>query len=150
MNQKLEIYDSNAENALSFDMREVLESLPASVSELVWYLLDLEATADAHDGESEMELENRVRSNPNGLKLSWEELQQIATRIGQTMNAVLVALSPSQSPPSLPIASQYPGRFIIIEAIDSSLWAVTSSDVNVMGALRKTFSHTKIARAERM
>jgi len=145
MSARLEIHDGTANNTLTFDMKDVLRVLPAWARNLDWYVLDLEATGEPRSGEeSVMALEHKMRSSKHGLKLTWGKLQEVADRLTQTINAVIVGLSPGQPAPSLPPQSEYRGRFIVIEAIDSSLWAVTSNDASVIDRLRQHFRDTKL------
>ena len=90
-----------------------------------------------------LDLENSIPSSEHGRKLTLNNLQKIADRLFQTINAVLVGITPGQPPPRLPIQTDYQGGFIIIEAIDSSLWAVSSNEPTVINALRHRFRNTK-------
>jgi hypothetical protein len=97
------------------------------------------------DQEPQLNLERRINSSKNGLVVTWHDLNEIARGLFQTINGILVGLSPDHAPPTVPVANDYSGPFIIIEAIDSSLWAVTSNDESVIGNIQRHFKDVRLA-----
>jgi hypothetical protein len=143
MRQRVEIYDSTDGNVLAFDLREVLSALPPAASQLEWYLLDLEATGSGPNHEPIIDFERAVASSQHGVKLGWDELHNLAENVTQTINATLVGTSAELPPPSLPLSTSYPAP-VIIEAIDSSLWAVASPNAEVVESILRSFGKTKM------
>jgi len=123
-----------------------LSALPPMAKQLEWYLLDLEATGRGPKGEPIMEFEKSVESSQHGVKLVWGELCNLAENTAQTINATFVGVLAELPPPSLPLPSSYPAT-IIIEAIDSSLWSVSSSDANVAENIRRSFRKTTVGES---
>lgn len=137
---RVEISNSQS-GVLAFDLREVLASLPGSASELVWYLLEIEAVGKGLNGESMLETESRAESSAHGIELGFLELKRFAGNLEQTVNASIVGLKHGANAPSLPLQMPYEPPFIAIEAIDSSEWIVTSSDTSVTASVSDHFRH---------
>ncbi|MBV8820258.1 MAG: hypothetical protein JO022_17995 [Acidobacteriaceae bacterium] len=144
MRQRVEIYDAEG-HTLKFDMKEVLSALPSIADRLQWYVLDVEAVGSGPNGEPIMDFERSVASSEHGVKLSWEDLGKLAKNVEQTVNATLVGGSARQ-PPSLPLPSSYPAT-IVVEAIDSSLWAVSSPYTEVIESIQRSFRKTKLGNS---
>jgi YD repeat-containing protein len=146
MVQTIEIHDSD-KNVLSFDLKDILRALPKNAETAEWYILNLEGTGEPlRNAEPLLDLEKRIQSSKHGVKATWHTLNQLADRMVQTVNLSLVGLSPGEPAPSLPVQVAYGGLFVSIEAIDSSLWTVSSNDKQVIDCLRRQFRDTKLVR----
>jgi hypothetical protein len=120
---------------LPFDLAEVLAPLSPWGQALQWKLLWLRGT-----GPDIVSLEHRVLENDRGLKLSWGELLQLARRIQQVEDAVLVASTESLDDVTWQSWEEQKHRFdISIEAVDSSYWLVSVLDRAACDALRGVF-----------
>jgi hypothetical protein len=142
MMQRIEIFDVDEAGALALDLRDVLELLER-YRDLRWYFLELEATATLRGNETIIQLERRIAQSPHGLGFDWNELTRLAGEIAQTINATLVGCRPDASPPTLPLRPQE-GLEIAIEAIDSTLWAVSTNESEIIQQLRAAFRNTKV------
>jgi hypothetical protein len=140
---RVEISDS--ENGfLAFDLKEVLDTLPEQVRNYRWYMLAVEAVGKGLHGKSMLSTEQIVNSNPNGLQLTFEELQEFARGLEQTLNTIVFAGDERCPPPSLPLTLPALGNYVLIEAIDTSLWAVSSNDQRVTDCMLKRFRSSKV------
>jgi hypothetical protein len=142
MRYRVEIYDTDG-GVLDFDLKDVLSALPPASNQLEWYVLDLEAVGAGPSGEPIIDFEQSLASHRHGAKLSWANLGSLAQNLTQTINATLVGVSAELPPPCLPLPSSYPAE-IIVEAIDSSLWAVSSSSIDAVQSIGRRFRKTKV------
>lgn len=140
--QKIEIFDTDATGALAFDLRDVLALVEVHRA-LRWYILDLEAMAELKDGETIMEIEQNVAKSPHGVEIEWGRLRTLADQIMQTINTTIAGCDPGAPEPSLPINLQF-GVRIVIEAIDSTLWAISTDDQQAIQRAQTTFKKTKL------
>jgi hypothetical protein len=140
--QRIEIFDVDETGALALDLRDVLK-LVERYRDLRWYFLELEATGKLVGNETIVQLESRIAQSPHGLEFEWNELVRLASEITQTINASLAGCRPDASPPTLPLKPQE-GLEIAIEAIDSTLWAVSTNESEVIQQLKAAFRNTKI------
>jgi hypothetical protein len=140
--QRIEIFDVDEAGALVLDLRDVLK-LVERYRDLRWYFLELEATGKLRGNETIVELERRIAQNPHGLGFDWNELTTLADDIAQTINTTLVGCRPATPPPALPLRPRE-GLEIAIEAIDSSLWAVSTNESAIILQLKAAFKNTKL------
>ncbi len=92
--------------------------------------------------------ESQINSNPHGLRLRFQELEDFAAGLEQTVNAVIIGLTTEHTPPSLPVQNGYHVPCIIIEAIDSSLWTVSSNEDVVIRSVLEHFERTTVVVAD--
>jgi hypothetical protein len=140
--QRIEIFDADETGTLALDLRDVLKAVE-SYRDLCWYFLELEATGKLRGNEPIVQLERRIAQSPHGLRFDWNELTKLASEITQTINATLVGCRPNTSPPALPL-KPVEGLEIAIEAIDSTLWAVSTNESEVIQRLKAAFKNTKL------
>lgn len=145
----LEIFDKH-NGFLSFDLRDVLEVIEPLASRLDWYVVEFEpavmATAEGSPPNWVTELWHKSETGAVE-RLSWKRLKQLSTHVTQTMNALFVAVDqggPAPAPSLDPNDEQYR---LVIQAVDTSFWAVTSHDENVLQALRGRFHDLKLRSA---
>lgn len=139
---RVEVYDA-LKGVLNFDLKNVLQVLPEFAGQLQWYILDIEAVGRGLNGESILDTEKRTSTSAHGIQLSFAELQDLASGLEQTINAVIVGVGSKSPAPTLPVAVGYDAPYIGLEAVDSSFWVVTSSDSNVVELIEKHFRDTK-------
>ena len=125
---------------LTFDLKEILVALPEFASQLTWFVLEIEGVGLGLNGESMLMTEASVESSAHGIRLLFVELMRFASGLEQAVNATFVGVS--NLLPSLPLALPYPPPFIVLEAVDSSRWVVTSSEISVLRALVEHFPET--------
>lgn len=144
--QRVEISDSK-NGILAFDLKEVLDALPELTTELTWHLLALEAVGKGLHGESMLVTEDRINSSPHGITLRFAELQEFARTLEQTLNATIVGMAEGEAPPSLPLRLPYATQYIVVEGIDSSIWAITSNESAVVRRALECFENTTLIPA---
>src|SRR4051794_8380260 len=141
--QRIEIFDVDETGALALDLRDVLKFVKG-YRDLRWYFLELEATGELRGNETIVQLERRIAQSPFGVGFDWSELTRLASQITQTINATLVGCQPEAPPPTLPLKPQE-GLEVVIEGIDSTLWAISTNKSEVIQQLTATFKSTKLA-----
>jgi hypothetical protein len=139
---RVEIYDLNESGVLAFDLVDVLRAIEPW-RDLEWRVLELEATGELKNGKSITALETSIAESSHGLQFKWEELMSLALNITQTINATIVGLQPGSRPPVFPIQASE-GLEIVVEAFDTTLWAVSTRLTEVVDRIRTTFTKTKV------
>jgi hypothetical protein len=129
---------------LSFDLREILANLNSIGPTLKWYILTLEVQSHPNSGFSVLELEKEISKSPNGKLMTWKQLCELASQLVQTLNCVIVGISPETEPPSLPLEETYRGDRIIIAAFDSSHWTVCVPTQDLTQKLQAAFRDTRL------
>jgi hypothetical protein len=136
----IEIRDTDAQGVLAVELSTLLDFLAAEGPLLTWAILDLYATGDLGDDRSMLDLERQVAESPTGLLLSWDELGVLASAFTQVIDGVFVGCRNAASiPPLHPKAELYARCEIVLEAVDSTLWAVYARDDRVLQRLQAAF-----------
>ena len=139
--QRIEIYDTD-ELGSSIDLLQVLPLLEPCRN-LRWYLLDLEGSGNLTGGETFLSLERRVANSDHGVELSWSALVRLAGEVRQIINMSLAGCDPESYPPSLPLHPT-PGLKLVIEAVDSTFWAVSAAESTLIEKLANAFHKTQV------
>lgn len=149
----LEIFDKR-NGFLSFDLRDLLEVIEPFAAPLDWYVVEFEpavlaASAEHGKGSPPSWVTELWHKSETGAveALSWERLKDLSTHVTQTMNGVFVAADPGQPAPSPSLDPNDEHYRIVIQAVDTSFWAVTSHDENVLQALKGRFKDVKLRPA---
>lgn len=141
----IEIKDKDAQGGLAVELTHILEVLVPEGCQLLWAILDLEATGDLGDGKNMLDLEQEVEQSPTGLLMSWDELVSLACAFFQVINTVIVGCKDATAVPKLhPEENLYTSNDIVLEAIDSSLWRVYARDDKVLRRLQRAFRDVKL------
>ena len=136
----IEIRDKDTQGVLVVELSDLLELLAAEGPLLAWAILDLYATGDLGDDRSMLDLERQIAESPTGLRLSWDELGALASAFTQVIDGVFVGCRDAASiPPLHSKAELYARCEIVLEAVDSTLWAVYARDDRVLRRLRGAF-----------
>jgi|GEM_PF-2137048 len=125
---------------LAFDLQDVLAQLPPDKKALNWSILGLWAVAQDDDTDIG-EIEARVAASPSGLRITGAELWNLAGRLLQVIDGIIVAFS--GSPPTRADSDLRESCEVVIEAIDSTLWRVYAKDPVVSDSLQHTFAEVR-------
>lgn len=139
----IEIFDKR--DSAIIDLRDILSALEPEGQNLRWSVLDLEATGDVSRlGTTMLDLEQQVKNAPNGLILEWKDLKQLAGEIDQIINGTVAGCQDPDVLNHLNVQGSLRSTCdIVIEAIDSSLWRVYSSDDGILQKLKSAFRDVK-------
>lgn len=138
--------------ASSFDLSEILALIEPFTDGLEWYAFEFEPTfLLGKDGTNKqappewvLTLWHRIEEAENGIKVDFQEMKKFATYVGQTINALFIAIGSGGTPPVEPIDLNSPQYDIVVQAFDATLWAVTSHDQTLIETIEKHFTDTKI------
>ena len=149
----LEIFDKR-NGFLSFDLGDLLEVIAPFASHLDWYVVQFEPAVlagrqdKAKDSPPSWVTELWQKSEAGIVQaLSWERLKELSAHIAQTMNALLVATDPGTPALSSALNLNDERYRLVIQAVDTSFWAVTTHEENVLQALKARFNDVKLQPA---
>jgi hypothetical protein len=117
-------------------LADILSRVPADFQ--FWVLLEFHGIGVAPDGTPMVDFETRVRAL--GHRMGRREFEQFAAAVEQVWDCVVVG-----TPTDLPISKmaldrmELPERAIVIEAIDSTLWQVSSPTSSIVSSLKADF-----------
>lgn len=149
MGNIIEIKDHDANGILTVDLKSILQPLSPEADELTWSILDLEATGELVNGKNMLDLEQEIRSSPNGLIISWNDLLALANSLDQVINATIVACKDPTAIPGLGLLEYLCETCeIVLQAIDSSLWCVYARDDAVIDRFATAFHDVQIVIGE--
>lgn len=130
-------FPMHLKNGGSVTLQAVLARLPKN--DFLWRILDFDGVGTAPNGMTMEAFEAVIRTPPDGYRATWDELVALSTGVEQTWDCLIVG-----SPPDIPIeadtveATGFPGCEFVIEAFDSSRWAVGATDDDVCDSLAAT------------
>lgn len=128
--QRLEVFDRDTDGALSFDLVDVLTSMPHEVqSYKQWCIQEIEAV-----GTGILQVEAKVMENGSGCCMEWDELVELAKGIQQIINLTLVGCNEPCS------FAHDRSEALRIEVIDSTFWAVETDAESVLAWAKASFS----------
>ena len=148
----LEIFDKR-NGFLSFDLGDLLEVIAPFASHLDWYVVQFEPAVlgrqDKAKGSPPSWVTELWQKSEAGVvqAVSWKRLKELSAHITQTMNALLVAIDPGTPALSSVLDPNDECYRLVIQAVDTSFWAVTTRDENVLQALRTRFNDVKLQPA---
>lgn len=120
----LTISDADARGVLSFDLRDVLGLVPQSETDSAWEVSGAEAVGpsarDLHDA-SDAEV-----------RLSHRRLCEIAAGLKQTLGGEFRSFRAGEPEP-----------WLVVRAVDSSVFDVISSDPALIELVRRRFEHVR-------
>jgi hypothetical protein len=141
----IEIKDSDSNGCLAAELIDILRALPAEARQLSWTILDLEAVGDLGTGKNMLDLEREVRESPSGLHVDWDELLRLASSFFQVINATIVGIKPVSQFPHLANRHEINKLSeVVIEMIDSSLWAISSKSDKFIQSIQTSFHDTEV------
>jgi hypothetical protein len=151
------ISDASERGYLSFDLRDLVALVEPEAAHLCWHAIPMgEQTwimVDETASQTMLDLPARVDASPNGVELSWPEMQELAASTHQTIWGTFIGIQPKTPLPS--IAEMFPDKWhyfnqamsvffdvveIAIQAVDSSFWHLYARDDKVMERIRAAFA----------
>src|SRR6266849_2466942 len=149
----LEIFDQH-NGFLSFDLHDILEVIEPFASQLCWYVIEFEpAVVSAAESNGKGSPPSWVtelwQKSETGVVqcLSWTRLKKLSTYVTQTRNALFVAIDPGTPAPDPSLDPNDERYRLVIQAVDTTFWAVTTRAENVLPALKKRFNDVKLQSA---
>ncbi|MCE9579651.1 MAG: hypothetical protein K8W52_41415 [Deltaproteobacteria bacterium] len=135
------IRDATPDDVLAFDLKDVLAALGKDVTGLRFAVRALDATGPGADDAAA-----QVRAaGTRGLSLTFDELQALAARVDQSIDAEVVAYPAGTdletlSPSDLNLAKFPSNRMVLaILAVDSSVFEVYAKDATIEKDLAARF-----------
>lgn len=120
------VLDKNPETrVLTFDLRDILELLGPDVLRSRWEVNGIEALG----GEAAKSL--HVASD-QGKQLDGNQLVDIASRVDQIIDGEFLAFLPGEQEP-----------WIVVRAIDSSAYEVSTDSLGILSRIRLQFEHVE-------
>jgi hypothetical protein len=148
----LEISDQD-NGYLAFDLGDILEVIEQFALQLCWYVVEFEpvglaATEDGEGSPPTWVTELWQTSETGAVQcLSWARLKELATHVTQTMDALFVATDQGTAAPTPSLDPNDEQFKLVIQAVDTSFWAVTSRDDNVLNSLKERFHDVRLLPA---
>lgn len=106
-------------NGRVIELRDILDLIPGADSE--WRILEFEATGEASAGHSLSSLDSAALASPDGVPISWTDLLQLASKLEQTINALLEGKRVSVGS-NANTESTSSELVVSIEALDGTYW----------------------------
>lgn len=142
MNKTIEIRNLDARGALKCDLIDVLASLTDQGAQLRWFIFEIEAVGVVSE-TNVRDLAAQARENPNGTRIEWSRLLRMAEELDQMINCLIVGCAEGEVIPSRTDATGS-NCSVIIEAVDSTFWRVTSRLPGIVEGLQARFEDSEI------
>lgn len=141
----IELHDKDDRGFLEISLRDILVALADRGSSLHWGIAEWEAVGDLGELGGHDQIDSRIESNAGLWPLCWNDLQALAERVSQVINTTIVAFASAKSLRANSQPAQWAtSASLLIEAIDSSLWRVSTREREVLDVMRRRFRCTKI------
>ena len=141
----VEIHDLDERSVLAFDLNDVLETLGPSASTLDWIVTDYDPVTEDEDVAALAEAVARaqVEVPRQGIRLSSNELQDVAARTQQTIDGQFIGVRADTAASIADLidlrASLKSDAELVIKAVDSSFWIVVTKSPEDVEAIRARF-----------
>lgn len=151
----IEISDKNQQGSLSFDLHHMLREIEPFADKLDWYVVDFEPGLGFGRPDGDVpswvpSLYDAIKKGDGPIKVSWLTLKDFARNVVQTDVALLVGKREGSLPPNAPINPNDEQFEIVVQAVDSTFWAVTTADQALLARLRAHYTDTKLVEATRL
>jgi hypothetical protein len=147
----IEISDQN-DKGLSFDLIDVLEVIEPYSAGLEWYLAEFQLGSFHPKAEDTPNVEpwvlalwRAVENSNTPQRLTWETLAGFARAVRQTDSCLIFAIRPGTSPPHEPLDLNGGNFEVVVQAVDSTFWAITARNEALIERLAGNFRDTKLA-----
>lgn len=147
----IEISDQN-DKGLSFDLIDVLEVIEPFSAGLEWYLAEFQLGSFHPKAEDTPNVEpwvlalwRAVESSNTPQRLTWETLVGFARNVRQTDSCLILAIRHGASPPNEPLDLNADDFEVVVQAVDSTFWAITARNEALIERLASNFRDTKLA-----
>jgi|SRR5690242_9859895 hypothetical protein len=142
--QVLRIADRDERGYLSVGLKELLSVVTREGPDLSWVLQDLHVSGDLGKDWTVQKLEQATRQAPFGLRLSWSELTDLAQKLTQIQDGLVIGLPPESAPPAINKGPMDIDAYVVFEAVDSSYWEVHSFDEELLEQIRSRFRNVTV------
>lgn len=130
----IEIWDGPA-----VQLSDLLDAIPA-IDKLTWSIMEFWGVA--RDDETDLvAIEQEAARSPTGIKLSAGQMRDLASKLLQLADGVVVGYS--EAPPTRSDLDLRASSEVVIEAIDSTLWRVYARDRVVTDVLRGNYDDVR-------
>jgi hypothetical protein len=146
----VEIHDEDERGILAFDLTNIADVVEPFATNLDWYVVEFEPVGLIGSNNSAdpplwvAALYKRLKTESHSVKIEWSTLKQFAHYIKQTIDMTLIGVLPGGTQPTVPIDINDLKYEIVIQAIDTSLWAVTSRNRDLLERIKNSFKETRI------
>ncbi|MEV4222966.1 hypothetical protein [Nonomuraea sp. NPDC049725] len=107
-------------------LMEILRALPDNA--WTWTILELWAVGIPPEGMTMPSFEDLISSSESGYSMTWPELLDLAARLDQVMDCLIVATErPHPAPRRLADQDDAPELLVRIDALDSTEWHITTN-----------------------
>lgn len=147
----IQVSDKNDKHYLSFDLMDVLKVIEPFSGGLEWYLAEFQLgsfhpkAADTPDVEPwVLALWRAVENGNTPKRLTWQTLVEFARNVRQTDSCLFLATRPGALPPEELLDLNGEDLEIVVQAVDSTFWAITSRNEALIERLASSFHDTKL------
>jgi hypothetical protein len=148
----IQIFDLDERRILAFDMVDILQLIEPFATGLRWYIARCEIVCLVN-GTSEIKdaipawvlgLRSTLADSKEIVAIEWDTLKEFARNILQTEWANLIAVNPGATPPAEPLDLNNPAFEIVVQAVDTGFWAITTRNDALIANVANHFKATKI------
>jgi hypothetical protein len=145
---KIDIFDQNASGPdRGRFLQEFLKRLGSEGSQMTWVIFpDFWAGGDVSRvwRGGIVELERQVHDSRNGVIVTWEQIQALASKIDQLIDGVIAGYKDKTTIPGRRIGDETAaGADVVFKAVDSSYWRLCIKDENLVTRLVRGFSDVR-------
>lgn len=143
MNVKgLKIFD-NDDGFVYVKLQDIFEEIPNG-NQLYWSILFLDAVGNLGEGKSIVKLGDQVRESEVGYRLSWKELNELASKFDQVIDIQIIGCADKQHLVRYSDdQDKYENCNVYIEMVDTSFWLVFSKDESLIDRLSAKFKEVE-------
>lgn len=126
-------------------LRMLLEDIGNIGDDYIWSILELEAEGDLGDAQIYIDIDNAIK-HQNGYCLSWNKLKELASKLDQVINAVIVASKDINfiTTHKNDLNHVYKNFPLAIAILDGDFWEVSTSNKNLITLLQNKYDHVEI------
>jgi hypothetical protein len=139
-------------------IQPILSVIETFAVDLDWYLVEFTPSVLVGDFDSaepppqwikELRYDHDYGKSTNLPKMSWQELQHLSKYVVQFVGVLLIATKTGHASPVEPIDLNSEDWEMVVQAVDSSFWVITSQNQKLLEAVRAKFSDVHTTDATR-
>lgn len=132
-------------------IQPILSVIKAFAVDLDWYLVEFDPVVlvgqfDSAEPPPQWVVDLQYDHDfgaPTPIKMSWQELQNLSKYVVQFGGVLLIATTTGQAGPVEPIDLNSKDWEMVVQAVDSSFWAITSQNQKLLEAVRSAFTDVR-------
>ena len=138
MSAVIELSQTNSTGVLSIALIDLLKVVPVDDYDLVWAILDLEATGDICEiwKAGIVDLETQITHSP--IIFKWHDLVKLANSFEQVINITLVACLNAADIPAVDFDIHNSACELAFELVDSTVWTIFAKREDRLDIFLKT------------